>query len=81
MRIRGALLPFVLLSISLIIFFTACARKETVSKAGPAQKAAVTVNWDKVVTVSKTTPDVSSCGQPSLAPGFKDSRPGLSSCA
>lgn len=71
MRIRGALLPFVLLSISLIIFFTACARKETVTNAGPAQKAAVTVNWDKVVTVSKTTPTFQVVVNPPLRRGSK----------
>jgi hypothetical protein len=53
----------------LIIFLTACARKETVSKPGPAEKAKATVNWDKVVTVSKATPTLQVVVNPPLRRG------------
>ena len=58
-----------LFSISLIIFLTACARKETVSQPGPAEKAKITVNWDKVATVSKTTPTLQVVVNPPLRRG------------
>jgi hypothetical protein len=58
-----------LFSISLLIFLTACARKETVSKPVPAEKVKVTVNWDKVVAVSKTTPTLQVVVNPPLRRG------------
>ena len=69
MRIDRAIRPLALFSICLIIFLTACSRKETVSKPGPAEKAKVTVNWDKVVTVSKTTPTLQVVVNPPLRRG------------
>jgi hypothetical protein len=69
MRIDRAIRPLVLFSIGLIIFLTACARKETASKPGPAEKAKVTVNWDKVVTVSKSTPTLQVVVNPPLRRG------------
>ena len=69
MRIGRAIRPLALFSICLIIFLTACSRKETVSKPGPAEKAKVTVNWDKVVTVSKTTPTLQVVVNPPLRRG------------
>jgi hypothetical protein len=58
-----------LFSISLFIFLSACARKEAVSQPGPAEKAKVTVNWDKVVMVSKTTPTLQVVVNPPLRRG------------
>ena len=58
-----------LFSISLIIFLPGCARKETVSKPGLAEKAKVSVNWDKVVSVSKTTPTLQVVVNPPLRRG------------
>jgi len=69
MRIDRAIRPLAWSSICLIIFLTACSRKETVSKPGPAEKAKVTVNWDKVVTVSKTTPTLQVVVNPPLRRG------------
>ena len=69
MRIDRAIRPLALFSIGLIILLTACSRKETVSKPGPAEKAKVTVNWDKVVTVSKTTPTLQVVVNPPLRRG------------
>jgi hypothetical protein len=69
MRIDRAIRPLALFSICLIIFLTSCSRKETVSKPAPAEKANVTVNWDKVVTVSKTTPTLQVVVAPDLRRG------------
>ena len=69
MRMGRAIRPLALFSISLIIFLTACARKETVPQAGPAEKAEVTLNWDKVVAVSKTTPTLQVVVNPPLRRG------------
>jgi hypothetical protein len=55
--------------VGLIIFLTACSRKETVSKPGPAEKAKVTVIWDKVVAVSKATPTLQVVVNPPLRRG------------
>jgi hypothetical protein len=71
MRIGKATRPLALFSLCLIIFLTACSRKETVSRPGPAEKANVTVNWDKVVTVSKTTPTLQVVVNPPLRRGQK----------
>ncbi len=60
---------FTLFSIALVIFLAACARQETVSKPGPAEKAKVTVNWDKVVAVSKATPTLQVVVNPPLRRG------------
>jgi len=68
MRIKKAA-HLALFSISLIIFLTACARKETVSQPGAAEKAKITVNWDKVATVSKTTPTLQVVVNPPLRRG------------
>jgi hypothetical protein len=69
MRIDRAIRPLALFSVCLIIFLTACSRKETVSTPGPAEKAKVTVNWDKVVTASKTTPTLQVVVNPPLRRG------------
>ena len=87
MRIDRAIRPLVLFSMGLIIFLTACARKETAPKPGPAEKAKVTVNWDKVVTVSKATPTLQVVVNPPLRRGsqihdrvFRASRPARAWC-
>ena len=69
MRIGRAIRPRALFSIALVIFLAACARQETVSKPGPAEKAKVTVNWDKVVAVSKATPTLQVVVNPPLRRG------------
>jgi len=69
MRIGRAIPQLALLAICLIILLTACSRKETVSKPALAEKAKVTVNWDKVVTVSKTTPTLQVVVNPPLRRG------------
>ncbi len=69
MRIARAIRPLALFSISLIVFFTGCAPKETAPKPGPAEKAKVNVNWDKVVTVSKATPTLQVVVNPPLRRG------------
>jgi len=56
-------------SIALVILFAACAPKETVFKPEPAEKAKVTVNWDKVVAVSKATPTLQVVVNPPLRRG------------
>jgi len=66
---RGRVLYLALFAISLIIFFTACAKKESASKPLAAEKAKVTINWDKVVTVSKTTPTLQVVVNPPLRRG------------
>ncbi len=58
-----------LFSIALVIFLAACARQATVPKPGPAEKAKVTVNWDKVVAVSKATPTLQVVVNPPLRRG------------
>jgi hypothetical protein len=60
-----------LFSISLVIFLSACGRKETVSTPAPAEKAKVTINWEKVVTVSKATPTLQVVVNPYLRRGAK----------
>jgi len=59
-----------LFSLSLVVFLSSCAQKETApQKPGPVEKAKVTVNWDKVVTVSKTTPTLQVVVNPPLRRG------------
>ena len=59
-----------LFSLSLVVFLSSCAQKETApQKPGPIEKAKVTVNWDKVVTVSKTTPTLQVVVNPPLRRG------------
>jgi hypothetical protein len=59
-----------LFCLSFIILLAGCAQKETVSQqAGAAEKAKVTVNWDKVMTVSKATPTLQVVVNPPLRRG------------
>ena len=69
MRIDRFVPSIPLLSVSLIILSAACARKESEPKPAAAEKAKVTVNWDKVVTVSKTTPTLQVVVNPPLRRG------------
>ena len=56
--------------LSLIVLLTGCAQKETAPpRQAAAEKAKVTVNWDKVVTVSKTTPTLQVVVNPPLRRG------------
>jgi len=58
------------LVISLAVLLTDCAQKETApQQPGAVEKAKVTVNWDKVVTVSKTTPTLQVVVNPPLRRG------------
>ena len=59
------------LSLGALIAVISCSRNETSSKAGAPEKAAVQVNWDKVVTVSKTTPTLQVVVNPPLRRGTK----------
>jgi len=59
------------LSIGALITVISCSRNETSSKAGVLGKATVQVNWDKVVTVSKTTPTLQVVVNPPLRRGTK----------
>ena len=53
MRLQRTNRPLVLLSVCVILLFNACSRKEAAPR--PAEKAHITVNWDKTVIVSKTS--------------------------
>ena len=53
-----------------IVLLAGCAQKETAPQPpGATEKAKVTVNWDKVVTVSKTTPALQVVVNPPLRRG------------
>ncbi|MGA2987653.1 MAG: glycosyl hydrolase family 39 [Terriglobia bacterium] len=71
MRIPGAVRLAALLLVSVIMVLTSCARKETVTPSTAPEKAAVTVNWDKVTMVSKSTPTLQVVVNPPLRPGTK----------
>jgi len=70
LRIDKLVRPIALFCLSFIILLAGCAQKETVSQqAGAAEKAKVTVNWDKVMTVSKATPTLQVVVNPPLRRG------------
>jgi hypothetical protein len=69
MRIDRLIRLIALSSLPLVIFLGSCGQKETAPQAAPAEKAKVTVNWDKVVTVSKTTPTLQVVVNPPLRRG------------
>jgi hypothetical protein len=54
-----------------MIALTACSPQKTASTVAPLEKATVKVNWDKVVTVSKTSPTLQVVVNPPLRPGSK----------
>jgi hypothetical protein len=58
----------VLFSLSLVIFLTGCKQKEAAPEAGP-EKVKLSLNWDKVVSVSKTTPTLQVVVNPPLRRG------------
>jgi hypothetical protein len=62
---------FALFSLSLVVLFTAGARKEAVSKPGAVEKVKVTVNWGKVAAVSKTTRTLQVVVNPPMRRGSK----------
>ena len=71
MRISGPARLTVLLLTSAIIVLCSCARKETASQSTTPDKATVTVKWDKVTMVSKSTPTLQVVVNPPLRPGTK----------
>ncbi len=52
-----------------LVVICSCSRKKTTPPAAEPAKAAITVNWDKVVTVSKTTPTLQVVVNPPLRRG------------
>ncbi len=70
MRLSRGVHFFVLSLICALMIVTSCSRKETASKPEP-EKAQVQVNWEKVVTVSKTVPSLQVVVNPPLRRGSK----------
>jgi len=70
MRLSRAVRLCVLLLICSLITALSCTRKETGAKPAP-EKASVRVAWDKVVTISKTTPTLQVVVMPPLRRGSK----------
>ena len=69
MKIARAIRTLALFFISLIIILTACSRKESATKPAPPENFKVNINWDKVLTVSKTTPTLQVVVMPPLRRG------------
>jgi hypothetical protein len=70
MEINRVIRVLGLFCLSLVVLLSGCAQKETApQQPGAAEKAKVTVNWDKVVTVSKTTPTLQVVVNPPLRRG------------
>jgi hypothetical protein len=61
------LLPMILL----VLGADSCTKEKQAEQAAPAQPVSVTVNWDKVLNVSKTTPTLQVVVNPPLRPGTK----------
>jgi hypothetical protein len=64
---RTILRPALLSAISMIL--SSCSPNEPATTSAPAEKAAVTVSWEKVVRVSKTTPTLQVVVNPPLRRG------------
>jgi len=60
---------FALCSTCVMIALTSCSPLKTVSTAAPPETATVKINWDKVVTVSKTSPTLQVVVNPPLRRG------------
>ena len=56
---------------SAAVVLTSCTRKENASPSAAPEKATVTIKWDKVITVSKSTPTLQVVVNPPLRPGTK----------
>ena len=71
MRTLGIVRASALLVVAGVMVLTSCARKEAVSPSAAPEKAAVTVNWDKVELVSNATPTLQVVVNPPLRRGSK----------
>ena len=71
MKILGIARPTVFLLSAAIIVLASCARKEITSQSTVPEKATITVKWDKVIMVSKSTPTLQVVVNPLLRPGTK----------
>jgi hypothetical protein len=71
MKINKAIQLIAFLALCGIFVSGSCSRKETAPPPGPPEKAAVRVDWDKVVTVSKTTSTLQVVVNPPLRRGSK----------
>jgi hypothetical protein len=71
MKPGKAIRPLGLFTIVVIFVLSACSPKANAPTPAPAEKANITVNWDKVVTVSKTTPTLQVVVNPDLSRGSK----------
>ena len=71
MRSAAAVRLTALLRTSAIMFLTTCCLKDSVAQPVAPEKVSVTVKWDKVITVSKTTPTLQVVVNPPLRRGTK----------
>jgi hypothetical protein len=71
MKSAAAVRLTALLRASAIIFLTSCSLKDSVAQPIAPEKVSVTVKWDKVITVSKTTPTLQVVVNPPLRRGTK----------
>ena len=71
MKSAAAVRLTALLRASAIMFLTACSLKDSVAQPISPDKVSVTVKWDQVITVSKTTPTLQVVVNPPLRRGMK----------
>ena len=71
MKFAGAVRLTVLLLASATTFLTAFSQEESVSQSAAPEKVNVAVKWDKVITVSKSTPTLQVVVNPPLRRGTK----------
>ncbi len=71
MKLSRIIRIFGFLLIGVLITLISCSRKETSPSAAAPEKAAVKVDWDKVVMVSKSTPTLQVVVNPPLHRGSK----------
>jgi len=71
MKFAGGVRRTALWLASAIMFLTACSQKESVSQSTALEKVNVAVKWDKVITVSKSTPTLQVVVNPPLRRGTK----------
>jgi hypothetical protein len=63
--------PLTTFWLMVLLAFTSCATQKRFPTAAPPEKAAVKVDWDKAVTVSKTSATLQVVVNPPLRPGSK----------
>ena len=68
MKLSRTILPLALFLVNWMVV-SSCSRNEPAPKSAPAEKAAVTVSWEKVVRVSKATPTLQVVVNPPLRRG------------